>query len=69
MEHIKLFLPTGAFGFDVHALEQVGITLRIEDDDHLMFDAMNVLSDVNLGEPGLANAGSAQHQGMSDPFT
>nr|BFE89544.1 hypothetical protein GCM10020185_00800 [Pseudomonas brassicacearum subsp. brassicacearum] len=33
-----------------------------------MFDAVNVLGDIHLGEPGLANTGRAQHQGMSDPF-
>ncbi|MNF98288.1 hypothetical protein D3C84_811430 [compost metagenome] len=33
-----------------------------------MFDAMNVLGDVHLGESRLADTGSAQHQGVSDPF-
>ncbi|MND98526.1 hypothetical protein D3C80_908840 [compost metagenome] len=68
MENIELLSPTGPLGFNVHPFEQVGIALRIEDDDHLMFDAMNVLGDVHLGESRLADTGSAQHQGVSDPF-
>ncbi len=50
MENIEFLFPTGPFGFDVHAFEQVGIALRVEDDHHLMFDAVNVLGDVHLGE-------------------
>ncbi|MNV78796.1 hypothetical protein D3C71_1723120 [compost metagenome] len=68
MEDIKLLLPTGTFGFDVHPLEQVSVALRIENDDDLVFDAMNVLGDVHLGESCLADAGRAEHQGVSDPF-
>ncbi|KWV89999.1 hypothetical protein PFLmoz3_00347 [Pseudomonas fluorescens] len=68
MEDIKLFLPAGAFGFDVHALEQVGIALRVEDNHYLMFNAMNVLGDVHLSESRLADAGCAQHQRVTDPF-
>ncbi|MCY1248933.1 hypothetical protein D3C76_858070 [compost metagenome] len=68
MEHIKLLFPTGPFGFDIHAFEQVGIALWIEDNHYFVFDAMNVLGDVHLGESRFANTGCAQHQCVSDPF-
>ena len=68
MEDIKLLLPTGTFGFDVHPFEQVGIALRIEDNHYLVFNAVYVLGDVHLGESRFADTGRAQHQGVSDPF-
>ncbi|MNT89616.1 hypothetical protein D3C72_2303760 [compost metagenome] len=68
MENIELLVPTGPAGFDVHAFEQVGIALGVEDDHNLGFDAVDVLGDIHLGKACLADTGSAEHQGMSDPF-
>ena len=64
MEQIEVLGATGAFGFCVHAPQQVGIALRIEDDDHVA--AANVLGDQELGEPRLADPRGAEHEGVSD---
>jgi hypothetical protein len=68
MENIEFLFSTGAFGFDVHAFEQIGIALRIEDNDDLVFDTMNVLGYVHLREPGFSDASRAQHQRVTHPF-
>ncbi|MNE64503.1 hypothetical protein D3C80_1599200 [compost metagenome] len=68
MEDIKLFLPAGSTRFDVHALEQVGIALGVEDDHYFVVDAVDVLGDVHLSQSRLADTGGAQHQGMSHAF-
>ncbi|MNN47860.1 hypothetical protein D3C81_1623000 [compost metagenome] len=68
VEHIELVLTAGATGLDVHALEQVGIALGVEDDDHFAARSMDVLGDIHLGQARLAHPCGAQHQGMSDPF-
>ncbi|RML48297.1 hypothetical protein ALQ97_200068 [Pseudomonas savastanoi pv. glycinea] len=69
MEDIELFLTTGSSRFDVHTLEQVGIAFGVEDNDHLMFDAVDILGDVHLSQSGFADTGGAQYQGMANPFT
>src|SRR5690606_15334607 len=57
VKDIELALAAGTARLDVHALEQVGVALGIEDDAHLA--AVNVLGDVQLGQAGLADPGGA----------
>ncbi|MNJ63798.1 hypothetical protein D3C77_597220 [compost metagenome] len=59
-------LATGALRFHVHALEQIGIALGVEDDHHLLARAVDVLGDVHLGQACLADPRGPQHQGMAD---
>ncbi len=64
MEQVEVLGAAGPLGFCVHAPQQVGIALRVEDDDHIA--AADVLGDEDLGEPGLADPGGAEHQGVAD---
>ena len=69
MEHVELAFAPGALGLDVHALQQVRIALGVEDDHHLVLAAdlaADVLRDEQLGQPRLAHARGAQHQGVAD---
>src|SRR5690606_30355042 len=66
VKDIELALAAGTARLDVHALEQVGVALGVEDDAHLA--PVNVLGDVQLGQAGLADPGGAQHQSVADAF-
>ncbi len=69
MEDVELAFAPGALGLDVHALQQVGIALGVEDDHYLVLAAdlaADVLRDEQLGQPRLAHARGAQHQGVAD---
>ena len=69
MEHVELAVTPSTLGFHVHALEQVGIALGVEHDHDLVLGvdlAADILGDAQLGQPGLANPCSAEHQGMTD---
>ncbi|KWT95166.1 hypothetical protein APY03_2517 [Variovorax sp. WDL1] len=70
VEDVELALAARALGFDVHALQEIGIPLGIDDDHDLVLArgvlAPDVLGDEQLGEPRLAHAGGAQHQRMPD---
>ncbi|MNR45710.1 hypothetical protein D3C85_1645900 [compost metagenome] len=66
MKHIELALAPGSARFDVHAFEQVRVALGIEDDDHLVLTAVDILGDIHLGQAGLADPRGAQHQGVPD---
>ncbi|MNH18098.1 hypothetical protein D3C79_777920 [compost metagenome] len=66
VEDIELVLAASAPRLDVHALEQVGVALGVEDDDHFPARSMDVLGDIHLGQASLAHPCGAQHQGMSN---
>ena len=69
MEDVELAFASGAFGFHVHALEQIGVALGVEDDHDLVLAAhlaADVLGDEQFGQAGLADAGGAEHQRMAD---
>ena len=71
MEDVELALAPGTLGLHVHALEQIGIALGIEDDHHLVLAAnlaADVLGDEQLGQTSLAHPRRAQDQRMSDPL-
>ncbi|RMV41072.1 hypothetical protein ALP11_200083 [Pseudomonas syringae pv. papulans] len=63
VEHIKFVQASGAFGFQIHAFEQIGIALRVEDDNDFMlavFFTPNVLSDEQFSQARFSDTGSAQ---------
>ena len=58
MKDVKFAFAPGALGLNVHALEQVCVTLRIEDDANFVLavrPAPNVLRDEELGQTCLAH--------------
>ena len=64
VNHKDLVLPPCALRLGINATQQVYIALGIEHDHHLA--TAYVLSEEYLGEPGFADTGRAQNQGMSD---
>ena len=62
MEDIDLLLPAGAPGLGIDPLEQVGVALGVEHDHHIA--AADVLGDQDLGQPGLADPGGSEHEGV-----
>ena len=66
MKNIELALAPGAFGLDIHALEQVRIAFGVEDDDDFVLancvTPPDVLSDEQLGESCFAHPRGAQDE-------
>ncbi|OSN27751.1 hypothetical protein BV338_05635 [Pseudomonas syringae pv. actinidiae] len=65
VEHIKFVQSAGAFGFEIHALEQIGIALRIEDDNDLVlavFFSPDVLGDEQLSQACFSYTCGAKNQ-------
>ncbi len=68
VEHIKFVQAAGAFGFEIHALEQIGVALRVEDDNDFMlavFFTPNVLSDEQFSQARFSDTGGAQNNRMA----
>ncbi|MNP04551.1 hypothetical protein D3C76_964690 [compost metagenome] len=61
VKDIKIVLAAGAPSFHVHAFEQVGVTLGVEDNHHFLSWPVDVLRDVDLGQARFADPGGAQH--------
>ena len=66
MEHVEVFGSPGPLGLGIHASQQTGIALGIEDDHHI--PAPDVLGDEDLGQPRLADPGGTQHQCVPYPL-
>ena len=66
MEEIEVLGSPGPLGLGIDAPQQSGVALGIEHDHHIA--ALDVLGDEEFGEPGLADAGGAEHQGVPDPL-
>src|SRR3990167_3627154 len=64
VEHEELVFSSRALGLGVDAAKQVDIALGVEHDHHLA--PAYVLREEYFGEPGFADPGCAQDQGMSD---
>ena len=66
VKNIELAFASGAFGLDIHALEQVRIALGVEDDDHFVLancvTPPDVLGDEQLGESCFAHPRGAQDE-------
>ena len=64
---MKIFQSSCPLGLGIDPSQQTGIPFGIEDDHHV--PAADVLGDQEFGQPGLADPGGAQHQGVADPLT
>ncbi|MNO91150.1 hypothetical protein D3C76_826900 [compost metagenome] len=69
MKDVEFVLAAGAPCLHVHALEQVGVALGVEDNHHLLGWPVDVLGDVDLRQARLADPGGAQHQGVPNTLT
>ena len=63
VEHEESVAPPCPLGLGVDAAQQVGVTLGVKHDHH--FATADVLGDQQFGQPGLAHAGGAEHQGVA----
>ncbi|RMP14398.1 hypothetical protein ALQ30_200154 [Pseudomonas syringae pv. persicae] len=72
VEHIEFVQASGAFGFQIHAFEQIGIALRVEDDDDLVLAVLfspDVLSDEQFSQGRFSDTGGTQNNRMAYPLT
>ena len=67
MKHVKVLGASRPLGLGVHASQEIGVPLRIENNYHIA--TADILGDEYLGKPCLAHARRAQHQCMTDPLT
>ena len=64
MEDVQGVFPARPPGLGDHPLHQVGVALGVEHDHHVA--PGDVLGDQDFRQPGLADAGGAEHQGVAD---
>ena len=67
MKDVQRIFPARPPGLGDHPLHQVGVALGVEHDDHVA--PGDVLGDQDFRQPGLADTGGAEHQGVADAIT
>lgn len=72
MKDPEIILTTRAVRLRVHPAQQVSVPFGVKYDDHLMIAGgvftSDILDDEQLRQTGLAHAGGAYNEHMSDPF-
>ncbi|MND29305.1 hypothetical protein D3C80_198110 [compost metagenome] len=68
VKDIKLVLSASPLCFHIHAGEELGIALGVEDDHHFLSGPVDILSNVHLGHTCFTHPGGAQYQRVAHAF-